>query len=66
MAVAEADTVLAAVATWANGGDSGNGGADNNQQTATALFTAVAVTMMAVTTVALAVKLLTALYIKSP
>ena len=53
MAVAEADTVLAAVATWANGGDSGNGGADNNQQTATALFTTVAVTTMAVTTVAL-------------
>ena len=53
VAVVEADTVLAAVATWANGGDSGNGGADNNQQTATALFTTVAVTTMAVTTVAL-------------
>ncbi len=32
VAVGEADTTLAATATWANGGDSGNGGADNNQQ----------------------------------
>jgi hypothetical protein len=32
MAVAEVDTALASVATWANGDDSGNGGADNNQQ----------------------------------
>jgi len=32
LAVAEADTALVAAATWANGGDSGNGCADNNQQ----------------------------------
>ena len=30
--VAEADTALALAATWANGDDSGNGGADYNQQ----------------------------------
>jgi hypothetical protein len=32
VAVAEADTALALAATWANGDDSGNDGADHKQQ----------------------------------